>query len=60
MGRVIILVFLLVGMVYPAEGVHEHVVKCRGDVAHQCHEEERNLEDVVLDEVQAADEVIIP
>lgn len=60
LGRVIVLVFLLVGGVDPAEGVHEHVVQGGGYVAHQGHEEEGDLEDVVLDEVQAADEVVIP
>lgn len=51
---------LLVGVVDPTEGVHEHVVQGGGYVAHQSHEKKRDLEDVVLDKVQAADEVIIP
>lgn len=51
---------LLVGFVNPTEGVHEHVVQGGGDVAHQRHEKKGDLEDIVLDKVQAADEVIIP
>lgn len=53
-------VFLVVGLVDPGKGVHEHVVKRGGDVAHQGHEEEGHLEDGVLDEVDAFDYVGVP
>ena len=37
-----------------------HIVQSRCDVSHQCHEEERDLEDIVLYEVQPFDHLIIP
>lgn len=49
-----------VGLVDPVEGSHEEVVEGRGDVAHEAHEEEGELEDVVLDEAETADERVVP
>jgi hypothetical protein len=57
---VLALVFLVVGLVDPGERVHEHVVEGRGDVAHEGHEEEGHLQDGVLDEVDAVDDVGVP
>lgn len=51
---------LVVCLVDPREGVHEHVVESGRDVAHERHEEERNLQDGVLDEVDAFDYILVP
>jgi hypothetical protein len=37
-----------------------HIVQSRCYVSHQSHEEEWNLKDIVLDEIQAIDQFIIP
>lgn len=60
MRWVVVLVLLQIGVVDPAEGVHEHVVESGSDVAHQGHEEKGDLEDVVLDEIETVDEAVIP
>jgi hypothetical protein len=57
---VLALVLLVVCLVDPREGVHEHVVKGGCDVAHERHEEERYLQDRVLDEVDAFDYILVP
>ena len=57
---VLALVLLVVCLVNPREGVHEHVVESGRDVAHECHEEERHLQDRVLDEVDAFDYILVP
>lgn len=54
------LVLLVVGLVDPFQGVHEHVVQRGGDVAHEAHEEEGDLQHRVGDEVQAPDQLIVP
>jgi hypothetical protein len=36
------------------------IVESRCDVSHQAHQEERKLEDRMLDELQAVNQVIIP
>jgi hypothetical protein len=57
---VLALVFLVVGLIDPGERVHEHVVEGGRDVAHEGHEEEGHLQDGVLDEVDAVDDVGVP
>jgi hypothetical protein len=47
-------------LVDPREGVHEHVVESGCDVAHERHEEEGHLQDRVLDEVDAFDDILVP
>jgi hypothetical protein len=37
-----------------------HIVKRWRNVSHQSHKEEWNLQDIVLDKVQAVDNLIIP
>jgi hypothetical protein len=37
-----------------------HIVKGRRNVSHQCHEEKRHLEDIVLYEVQSFHYCIVP
>lgn len=54
------LVLLVVGLVDPFQGVHEHVIERGRDVAHQAHEEEGDLQHRVCDEVQAPDQLIVP
>ena len=51
---------LVVCLVDPREGIHEHVVQSRGDITHERHEEEGHLQDRVLDEVDAFDYILIP
>ena len=52
--------FLDVGLIDPAEGIHEHLIQRRGDVPHEGHQEEGNLEDRVLEKVQAINHRIVP
>ena len=54
------LVLLVVGLVDPFQGIHEHVIERGRDVTHQAHEEEGDLEHRVGDEVQAPDQLIVP
>jgi hypothetical protein len=73
--RVLGLVLLDVRLIDPQERVHEpgtsavhmqsiwqsiHLVQCRCDVAHHRHEEQGNLEDGVLEEVEAVDYAFVP
>ena len=51
---------LVVCLVDPREGVHEHVVESGCDVAHEGHQEEGYLQDGVLDEVDAFDYILVP
>lgn len=37
-----------------------HIVECRGDVAHQRHEEKGDLQNIFLDEVEAPDKLVVP
>jgi len=58
--RVLAFVLLVVCLVDPGERVHEHVVEGGRNVAHEGHQEERYLQDGMLDEVYAFDHVGIP
>lgn len=58
--RVLGLVLLVVGLVDPAQRIHEHVIQRGRDVAHEAHEEEGHLQHRVRDEVQAPDQLIVP
>ena len=58
--RVLGPVLLVVGLVDPFEGIHEHVIEGGRDVAHEAHEEEGDLQHRVGDEVQAPDQLIVP
>lgn len=51
---------LVVCLVDPREGVHEHVVEGGCDVTHERHEKERHLKDRMLNEVDAFDYILIP
>lgn len=51
---------LVVCLVDPREGVHEHVVEGGSDVAHERHEEEWHLQDRVLNEVDAFNYILVP
>jgi hypothetical protein len=58
--RVLSFVLLVVCLVDPCERVHEHVVECGRDVAHEGHQEEGYLQNRVLDEVYAFNHVGVP
>jgi hypothetical protein len=58
--RVLAFVLLVICLVDPGERVHEHVVEGGRDVAHEGHQEERYLQDGMLDEVYAFDHVGVP
>jgi hypothetical protein len=58
--RVLSFVLLVVCLVDPGERVHEHVVECGRDVAHESHQEEGYLQDGMLDEVYALNHVGVP
>ena len=51
---------LVVCLVDPREGVHEHVVESGCDIAHERHEEEWHLQDRMFDEVDAFNDILIP
>lgn len=46
--------------VNPREGGHEHLVHGGGEVAYETHQEEGNLQDGVLDELHAVDDITLP
>jgi hypothetical protein len=54
------LMFLDVCLVNPTKGLHEHVVHGRTQITHEAHQEERNLQDGVLDELDAVDDIFGP
>ena len=58
--RILSFVLLVVCLVDPGERVHEHVVECGRNVAHEGHQEEGYLQDGVLDEVYAFNHVGVP
>jgi len=59
-GVRLVLVLLDIGLVDPVQGVHEQVIQGRRQVAHQRHEEQRDLEDVRLNEAEATDDLVVP
>jgi len=58
--RILVLVLLHVRLVDPLQAVHEHVIHRRAQVPHQTHEEEGDLQDGMLDEVDAIDDLFVP
>lgn len=44
----------------PLQTVHEKIVKGRAHVPHQAHKEERHLQNGMLDEVNAFNNIIVP
>jgi hypothetical protein len=56
----LVLVLLDIGLVDPAQRVHEHVIESRGNVSHERHEEEGRLKDMVGEQLEGVDEAIVP
>lgn len=56
----LVLVLLDIGLVDPAQRVHEHVIESRSNVSHERHEEEGRLKDMVGEQLECVDEAIVP
>lgn len=59
-GGLITGVLLGVGIVDPLQRLHKELVHGGCDVAHKCHKEQRDLQDVFLEETKAVGQGIIP
>lgn len=58
--RVVVLMLLDVRHVHPLQRVHEHVVKGRSHVAHQRHQEQRYLKNMIGEQVECVDNRVVP